>query len=273
MSSEQLSNSPLGKQTGIVTNYDPGQLCPIPRVRTWEKYGYANSPYFGVDIWNAYEISWLNPKGLPQVAVGEFHMPLTSPNLIESKSLKLYLNSFAQTKFDNLEKVHEILTADLSACAGETIKVILYTLDKVSIDIQELEGICLDHLDVNIQVYRCDANLLQVSEKQVTREKLYSNLLKTNCPVTGQPDWGSLYIEYSGNSIEHESLLKYIVSYRDHCDFHEQCTENIFLDIMQKCQPDELIVYARYLRRGGLDINPYRSTSNILPINSRLLRQ
>lgn len=273
MNSDQLSQSPLGKQSQYVTQYDPGQLCPIPRKLTWKDYAYAKPPYAGVDIWNAYEISWLNKNGLPQVAVGEFRVPFDSPFLIESKSLKLYLNSFTQTKFNQLELVVKTITKDLSSCAGDAVTVNLYTLDNVSNDIQELEGTCLDNLDVNIDVYNRDANLLQTGKEQVTREKLYSHLLKTNCPVTGQPDWASIYIEYSGNSIEHGSLLKYIVSYREHSDFHEQCTENMFLDIMQQCQPDELTVYARYLRRGGLDINPYRSTLHDLPVNSRLIRQ
>lgn len=273
MKPDQLSRSPLGKQSANVSQYDAGLLCPIPRKSTWADYGYAKSPYTGVDIWNAYEISWLNKNGLPQVAVGEFRVPLDSPNLIESKSLKLYLNSFTQTKLNQLESVSETITKDLSSCAGEAVRVSLYALDKVNNDIQELEGTCLDNLDVKIDVYNRDANLLQVTGQQVSNEKLYSHLLKTNCPVTGQPDWGSIYFEYSGISIEPGSLLKYIVSYRGHNDFHEQCVENIFLDIMQKCQPDELTVYARYLRRGGLDINPYRSTLNELPDNLRLIRQ
>ncbi len=273
MNSEPLSDSPLGKHTAIVTHYDPGQLCPIPRLATWKDYGYSQPPYSGVDIWNAYEISWLNRKGLPQVAVGEFRIPLTSTNLIESKSLKLYLNSFAQTKFDTLEKVSATLTADLSACAGEAVEVNLHTLDNFKAEIKKPTGICLDHLDVSIEVYSRDASLLQSSKKQVDDEKLYSHLLRTNCPVTGQPDWGSLFIEYSGNSIEHEGLLKYIVSCREQSDFHEQCTEYFFLDIMQQCRPEELTVYTRYLRRGGLDINPCRSTGKLLPINARLSRQ
>jgi 7-cyano-7-deazaguanine reductase len=273
MSSDQLLQSPLGKQSLYVSQYDPGQLCPIPRHLTWKEYAYSQSPYFGLDIWNAYEISWLNSKGLPQVAVGEFRIPLSTPNLIESKSFKLYLNSFNQTKISNKDQLCKILESDISACAGELVKVKLFAMNHVQVTIQELGGMCLDDLDVKIEVYKRDARLLHINDEPVLNEKLYSHLLKTNCPVTGQPDWGSVYIEYSGKSIEHSSLLKYIVSYREHCDFHEQCVENIFLDIMQQCQPDELTVYARYLRRGGLDINPYRSTKNNLPDNSRLIRQ
>ena len=273
MSSETLSNSPLGKPTSVVSKYDPEQLCAIPRQHTWEKYDYAQSPYFGIDIWNAYEISWLNSRGLPQVAVGEFHVPITSANIIESKSLKLYLNSFAQTKVENQEKLREIISRDLSACAEETIVVKLFRLNEFDNSIGKFNGVCLDALEVEIDTYKRDPELLQTAQTQVKNERLHSHLLKTNCPVTNQPDWGSVHIEYSGKSIEHTGLLKYIVSFREECDFHEQCTENIFLDIMQECQPDELTVYARYLRRGGLDINPYRSTNNELPSNTRLIRQ
>ncbi len=273
MTSEELSHSPLGKQTQYVAQYDPGQLCPIPRLPSWEKFGFAESPYFGVDIWNAYEISWLNPKGLPQVAVGESSIPITSPNLIESKSFKLYLNSLNNSKFENTEELKQTLITDLSNCAGEKIAAELFAIDQIENSFQELDGSCLDKLDVEIDVYHRDSSLLQVEATSVANSKLYSHLLKTNCPVTGQPDWGSLYIEYSGNTIEQNSLLKYIVSYRGENDFHEQCTENIFLDIMQKCQPDDLTVYTRYLRRGGLDINPYRSTQKKMPDNFRLARQ
>ncbi len=273
MSSEYLVRSPLGKASAYATQYDPTQLCPVPREPGWEKYGYSKPPYSGIDIWNAYEISWLNDNGLPQVAVGEFLIPLASPNLIESKSLKLYLNSFSQTRFNNADGVCHAIASDLSACAGEPVTVNLFAIDQVPTQLHELPGTCLDKRDVTVDVYMCDASLLQVGNKTVTNEKLYSHLLKTNCPVTGQPDWGSIYIEYSGNSIEPDSLLKYIVSYRGQSDFHEQCTEKIFLDIMQQCQPTELTIYARYLRRGGLDINPYRSTKKDLPENFRLIRQ
>ncbi|MFT5132567.1 MAG: 7-cyano-7-deazaguanine reductase [Gammaproteobacteria bacterium] len=273
MSSEHLSKSPLGKQSAYISNYDPGQLCPIPRELTWKAYAYSKSPYYGFDIWNAYEISWLNVKGLPQVAIGEFYVPLTSPNLIESKSLKLYLNSFSQTKFINEDKVQKTLVSDLSLCAGEAVKVKLFAVNNRHVDVQEFEGSCIDEIDVDIDFYSRNDGLLNCTGKQVRGEKVYSHLLKTNCPVTGQPDWGSIFIKYSGKSIKHDSLLKYIVSYRNESDFHEHCIEKIFLDIMHQCRPYELTVYARYLRRGGLDINPYRSTENDLPLNFRSIRQ
>jgi 7-cyano-7-deazaguanine reductase len=273
MNSEKLSQSPLGKKSEYVSSYDPAQLCPIPRVKSWEKYGYDSSPYFGVDVWNAYEISWLNSNGLPQVAIGEFIVPLGSPNLIESKSFKLYLNSLNQTKIENPEGLLEILETDLTGCAGDSVKAKLHSIKNKQDLLSEPEGKCLDDMDIKIDIYNRDASILRVENSPVHGEQLYSHLLKTNCPVTGQPDWGSIFIEYSGKQIEQTSLLKYIVSYRGECDFHEQCVENIFLDIMKTCQPDELSVYARYLRRGGLDINPYRSTNKQIPDNIRLIRQ
>jgi 7-cyano-7-deazaguanine reductase len=269
----QLLSSPLGKKSAYVSHYDPGQLCPIPRQAVWEKYGHQTSPYYGLDIWNAYEISWLNKQGLPQIAIGEFTVPVQSPNLIESKSFKLYLNSFNQTRIDTREDLARALRNDLSGCAGETVNVKLFTLDDVETDFHQLQGSCLDGLDVNIDVYNREPALLCVEDEPVVDEKVYSHLLKTNCPVTEQPDWASIYIEYTGKLIEQSSLLKYIVSFREQCDFHEQCTEIIFLDILEKCQPTELTVYSRYLRRGGLDINPWRSTKNIRPENIRLIRQ
>jgi 7-cyano-7-deazaguanine reductase len=273
MESEKLHQSPLGKQSNYVSKYDPQQLCAIPREPSWKKYPYESPPYFGFDIWNAYEISWLNENGLPQVAIGEFIVPVTSPNLIESKSFKLYLNSFNQSSIKNTEELIQTLQADLSACAGETIKVRLFSVDDDKNQLYSAKGICLDHQNITTDVYKRDASFLQLENGNQKNEILYSHLLKTNCPVTGQPDWGSLFIEYSGKTIVQSNLLKYIVSYRDECDFHEQCVENIFLDIMQQCQPDELTVFARYLRRGGLDINPYRSTKTDSPENCRLIRQ
>jgi 7-cyano-7-deazaguanine reductase len=273
MKSEQLSKSPLGKNSEYVTQYDAGLLCAIPRALSWKQYGYDSSPYCGVDIWNAYEISWLNSNGLPQVTLGEFIIPLSSPNLIESKSFKLYLNSFNQTKLENMDNLVETLETDLSGCAGEAVKVKLVPVINKQGLLNEPEGKCLDDLDIKIDVYNRDASLLRVENSTVQDEKLYSHLLKTNCPVTGQPDWGSIFIEYTGKIIEQSSLLKYIVSYREECDFHEHCVENIFLDILKICEPTELTVYARYLRRGGLDINPYRSTNKAVPNNFRLNRQ
>lgn len=273
MSSEDLARSPLGKNTSFVTHYDPGQLCAIARTPIWPEYGFSEAPWQGVDTWNAWEISWLNAKGLPQVAIGEVQVPASSANIIESKSLKLYLNSLSQTKFEQLDSVTETISRDLSDCAGEQVTVRLFPIDSVELPVSQLNGYCLDQLDVEIDQYQRNAGLLSTHDSRVSEEILYSHLLKTNCPVTRQPDWGSVVIEYSGRAIDREGLLKYIVSFRDENDFHEHCTERIFLDIMQQCQPDELTVYTRYLRRGGLDINPWRSSTPGTPINSRLVRQ
>ena len=273
MGNEDLLHTPLGRQSSVSSAYDPSQLCPIPRAQTWLNYGLEQAPWFGVDIWNAWEISWLNTKGLPQMATGEFRIPASTVNIIESKSLKLYLNSFNQSKFENRQLVEQTIRRDLSNCAGEEIDLQLFPLDAAPGNILPLAGKCLDELEISIDEYQRNPQLLQCDTGLSRKEKLISHLLKTNCPVTAQPDWGSVCIDYSGNAISHESLLRYLVSYRNENDFHEQCVENIFMDIMQQCQPESLTVYARYLRRGGLDINPWRSTENLRPDNTRLLRQ
>ncbi|NKB37731.1 MAG: NADPH-dependent 7-cyano-7-deazaguanine reductase QueF [Gammaproteobacteria bacterium] len=273
MSNEDLLHTPLGKKSRVSGVYDPAQLCPIARAQTWLNYELVQAPWHGVDIWNAWEISWLNNDGMPQIATAELRVPASSLNIIESKSLKLYLNSFNQSEFESFEIVEQTIRRDLSACAGDDIEVQLFSQEAASHEILTLEGGCLDELNIKVSEYRRNPRLLQTEEHQYSREKLYSHLLKTNCPVTSQPDWGSICIEYTGNAIRHESLLRYIVSYRNENDFHEQCVENIFLDIMHECQPESLTVYARYLRRGGLDINPWRSTEKSIPDNCRLLRQ
>lgn len=273
MDSKDIQHSPLGKDTDYPATYSPKLLCPIARSDSWRSRGYDETPYSGVDIWNAYEISWLNKKGLPQVVTGEFRVPAASPNLIESKSFKLYLNSFAQTQFDSIQEVSELMKQDLSHCADADIEVSLSRLDSSFSTISSFDGFCLDNLDISIDCYTPDAGLLKNSAGQAKQEKLYSHLLRSRCPVTGQPDWGSVYIEYLGPAIDHEGLLKYIVSHREHSDFHEQCVENMYLDILEHCHAEQLTVYARYLRRGGLDINPLRTNIDIEAKNIRLLRQ
>jgi len=273
MEKRDLTGTPLGKKTPAVEHYDPGLLCPLPRSETWARYGHAQAPYRGVDIWNAWEIAWLDRRGLPHCAVGEFRVPLSSPNIIESKSMKLYLNAFSQTRFDDMDSVARTIAGDLSACAGDRIAVALFGPEDTVCETRLPEGQCLDGLDVTIENYHREPALLTHSDGEVKIEKLYSHLLKTNCPVTGQPDWGSLLIAYSGRRIDPHGLLKYIVSLRNESDFHEQCTETLFLDILQRCAPASLTVSARYLRRGGIDINPWRSTGDDTPLNARLLRQ
>lgn len=270
--SDYLKDAPLGQTTGYVCEYDPDQLFPIPRNNSWRARSYAEAPFRGCDIWNAYELSWLNLKGLPQVAMAEFRVSCESPCIIESKSFKLYLNSFNLSRFESADAVRQHMLEDLCQTAGAPVSVAIQSLDGQAL-IGQLEGECLDQLDVEIEYYQPAPQLLRTGQGETADLKLYSHLLKSNCPVTGQPDWASVQIDYRGAPIDKEGLLKYLVSYREHGDFHEQCVEQIFLDILDHCQPEQLSVYARYLRRGGLDINPYRSTEAIAPDNVRLIRQ
>ncbi len=269
---DHLQHTPLGHETEYVSEYDPGQLCAIPRANNWHDKGYSQAPFGGCDIWNAYEVSWLNSKGLPQVAVAEYRIPCESANIIESKSFKLYLNSFNLTRFDNRDQVQQAMVTDLSQCAGAAVAVELFSLDQKSA-FSHLSGDCVDDQDIEITHYQPAPELLQGDAEQEVSEQLYSHLLKSNCPVTGQPDWASIEIQYSGPKIDRAGLLGYLVSYREHGDFHEQCVEQIYMDLLQYCKPKKLTVYARYVRRGGLDINPYRSSEQGLPENKRLLRQ
>ena len=273
MSRNKVEHSPLGKEVGYPSEYAPQLLFPVPRAQIWADKGMPACPYQGYDIWNAYELSWLNKNGLPQVAVGEFRVPASSPNIIESKSFKLYLNSYNQTHFEDWSEVREYLEQDLAACAGEAVEVRLHRVNETNRIEPGFEGVCLDDQDVVIDAYDVDASLLSVHGGDEITETLYSDLLRSNCPVTGQPDWGSVSIEYTGRPICREALLKYIVSFREHSGFHELCVETIFVDVMQRCAPRELTVYARYVRRGGLDINPLRSTTASRVGNIRLARQ
>jgi 7-cyano-7-deazaguanine reductase len=270
--------SPLGKPTPYQAEYAPSLLFPIARQDKRDEIGVAGTlPFFGVDIWNAYELSWLNLRGKPQVAMATLTVPADSPNIIESKSLKLYLNSFNQTRLAGQEALLELLRADLSAGFGAPVQANLVTPDMFSgLRMGELEGTLLDRLDVEIDDYTPDASLLRsnVGEAGV-EETLVSHLLKSNCLVTGQPDWGSVQIRYIGPQIDQERLLRYLIGFRQHNEFHEQCVERIFMDILRQCRPQKLAVYARYTRRGGIDINPWRSnfTTGQRPSNLRNARQ
>jgi 7-cyano-7-deazaguanine reductase len=270
--SDHLKHAPLGQATDYVCHYDPKQLYPIPRSENWREQGFDQSPFRGCDLWNAYELSWLNSKGLPQVATAEFRVPCDSPNIIESKSFKLYLNSFNLSRFDSADQVRQHLIEDLSQAAGAPVTVVIESVDAAA-KIDQLQGECLDNQDVEIEHYQPEPLLLRTLSGEAVDETLYSHLLKSNCPVTGQPDWASIQIHYRGAPIDREGLLKYLISYREHGDFHEQCVEQIFVDIFKRCQPEQLTVYARYVRRGGLDINPFRSTEAFSPDNLRLVRQ
>lgn len=267
----------LGKQVDYEFEYNPGLLQGVPRSLSRDTLDLANSslPFDGIDTWTGYELSWLNLKGKPNVAILECHVPITSENLIESKSFKLYLNSFNQTKFASAEDVRQVLQADLSACAGEPVEVKLILPEQfTSLQFKEFEGTLLDSLDVEIEQYSPNTQFLALAKSGAeVKETLISHLLKSNCLITSQPDWASIQIRYEGKAIEHEGLLKYLISFRQHNEFHEQCVERIYNDIMQHCQPDKLTVCARYTRRGGLDINPFRSNYEAPYANHRQARQ
>lgn len=254
--------SPLGKPVGYKAEYDSTLLFPIARQGKRDELGITGTlPFFGVDFWNAYELSWLNLRGKPQVAIAAITVPADSPHIIESKSLKLYLNSFNQTRLAGPEAVLELLRADLSAGFGAPVQIALTLPDAFAHQkIGELEGLLLDRLDIEVDGYTPDASLLKANHAEALVEETFvSHLLKSNCLVTGQPDWGSLQIHYVGAPIDQEGLLRYVIGYREHDEFHEQCVERIFMDILRQCKPQKLAVYARYTRRGGIDINPWRS--------------
>ena len=267
----------LGKQVDYEFEYNPDLLQGVPRSLSRDTLNLAGSglPFDGIDTWTGYELSWLNLKGKPNVAILECHVPITSKNLIESKSFKLYLNSFNQTKFASAEDVRQVLQGDLSACAGEPVEVKLILPEQFSsLQFQEFNGTLLDSLDVEIDQYSPNTQYLTVAKNETgVQETLVSHLLKSNCLITSQPDWASIQIRYEGKAIEHEGLLKYLISFRQHNEFHEQCVERIYNDIMQHCQPDKLTVCARYTRRGGLDINPFRSNYEAPYANHRQARQ
>ena len=270
-------NIPLGKATVYTSQYDPGLLCPVPRQLKRDELGLTGPlPFHGGDIWNAYEMSWLTPKGKPVVAMGEYRIPCESPFLIESKSFKLYLNSFNQTRFADFESVRALLGRDLSAAAGWPVNVHLTSASAFdAATFAVLPGETLDDLDIVCDAYALDNKILAgaADPRQPVNEALHSHLLKSNCLVTGQPDWGSVLIRYQGGRIDRAALLRYLVSFRQHNEFHEQCVERIFCDLLRCCQPDKLTVYARYTRRGGLDINPWRSNFEREVENLRLARQ
>jgi 7-cyano-7-deazaguanine reductase len=275
---QALSGLTLGKPTAYRDRYDATLLQPVPRSMNREPLGlFPDSlPFHGADIWTLYELSWLNSKGLPQVAIGEISLSADSINLIESKSFKLYLNSFNQTQFADWETVRTTLQRDLANCAQGEVSVTLFSVDQVEGRlIAGFEGECLDQQDISISDYQFNTDYLQgtADRQPIVEETLVSHLLKSNCLITNQPDWGSVQIRYRGPQINREALLRYLVSFRHHNEFHEQCVERIFNDLLRFCQPESLSVYARYTRRGGLDINPWRSNVPFTPARGRLARQ
>lgn len=255
--------SELGKKSEYDSSYNPSKLFPIPRINNRQAIGIHTEtlPFYGFDFWNHYEVSWLNEKGKPVVAVAEIIYGCESENIIESKSMKLYFNSFNNSKFANTDIVQETIQKDLAErLNGASLTVRIISLDQFKDQTlaQRLSGICIDDLDVACDTYHNNPNFLSTSDELV-EETLYTDLLKSNCLVTNQPDWCSIQIQYKGNKINREGLLRYIVSFRNDNEFHEQCVEKIFVHLMQYCQPETLIVYGRSTRRGGIDINSYRS--------------
>lgn len=273
-----VNKSELGKKSEYISQYNPNILFPISRqIKRDEIYiDSKHLPFTGYDCWNHYEVSWLNLKGKPQVAIAEIIYDSDSPNIIESKSLKLYFNSFNNTRIENTDELCSIIQTDLSHSVGAAVKIKLFNLNEAQLHYActQLNGECLDELDITMDDYSLTPQILTTDEN-IVEETLYSNLLKSNCLVTYQPDWGSIQIHYKGKKIHRESLLKYIISFRNHNEFHEQCIERIFIDILNHCKPMHLSILGRYTRRGGLDINPYRTTNKeqCKISNERLIRQ
>ncbi|MBT8067175.1 MAG: NADPH-dependent 7-cyano-7-deazaguanine reductase QueF [Gammaproteobacteria bacterium] len=267
---------PLGRQSDYPDNYAPQLLYAIPRADAREPLGLAGElPFGGADIWNAWELTWLGAGGKPEVATAELIVPADSPNLVESKSLKLYLNSFAMSPFSSTAEVADTIATDLGKCVGsDVIARVFPTGDTEARRVSRLAGVCLDSLELECSDWEVDPGLLQNASDDVVSEDLHTHLLRSLCPVTAQPDMGSLQISYRGPQIDHASLLRYVVSYRQHNDFHEACVERMFLDLMSRCRPEKLTINARYQRRGGIDINPFRSNDpDEKPWNLRLWRQ
>ena len=271
-----MSNeSPLGQAAPYLDQYSPELLHPIARAEQRNALGIDDPPPFtGIDIWNAWELTWLDSDGKPLVGTAELRIPADSPNIVESKSLKLYLNSFSMTQYVAESDVIETIEQDLGVCVDADVGVRIGSASSLYGPIvSRLPGTCIDDLRVPCDAYDVDKRLLRASAEKVIREDIYSHLLRSLCPVTNQPDMGSILISYKGPRIDRESLLQYIVSYREHNDFHENCVERMFVDIMERCQPEQLTVYARYHRRGGIDINPFRSNFEDNVPNVRLWRQ
>ena len=272
---ETLEHAPLGRDSAYPERYDAALLYPIPRAANRAPLGIGEGPlpFVGEDEWHAFEASWLNARGKPVVAVARFRLPADSPNLIESKSWKLYLNGLNQTRFVSREAVIETLERDLAAAAGAPVAVELFDVDDEALMPRRLPGECLDDLDIAVDRYTPGPELLKAGE-EIVEETLHSHLLKSNCPVTGQPDWGSVMIRYRGPKLDREALLRYLIGYRQHQDFHEHCVEHIFMDLLERARPERLLVLARYVRRGGLDISPWRATPGERPPEPlRLARQ
>jgi len=264
----------LGRQTPVTDSYAPELLYPISRATGREQIATAGAlPFTGTDLWHAYEMSWLDAAAKPVTFVGRFAIPASSPNMVESKSFKLYLNSLNNTCFESTEEVREIIRRDIGQVVGTDVELQLLAVDDASLAGAELNGFCLDDLDAGVPEPEPMATILELQHDGHAEEQLYTHLLRSLCPVTGQPDWASVWIHYSGPSLVRESLLRYIIAYRSHQEFHEQCVERMFSHLYQRLTPEFLHIQAFYTRRGGLDINPFRSTDPAgLPL-PRLNRQ
>lgn len=284
----ELSELTLGKVTPYISEYTPSLLQGVPRALNRDELNIDASslPFIGEDVWYGYEISWLNLQGKPVVAIGEFRFACHSKNIVESKSFKLYLNSFNQSRFTSKTDVIEHMITDLTNISGEPVDVSLYDVTHCPpVNIEYLEATCIDDIEISIDDYNFDAELLTSTsntpnkltktnnDTQPVSEVLVSHLLKSNCLITNQPDWATIYISYQGEAISHEGLLRYLISFRKHNEFHEQCVERIFTDLLNYFSLQELTVYARYTRRGGLDINPFRSTHKHTAPSARTHRQ
>lgn len=271
------AHGPLGKPVAYASRYDAGLLFAIPRAPHRAGLGIgAVLPFHGVDVWNAYELSWLDARGKPRVALAEFRIPAVSPNIVESKSFKLYLNSYNNERVAGVDGLRARLRRDLAIATGADVAVALRLPGEFAkIECSELEGESIDDCAIDIDDYGPPnaAHLRLAADAREVEESLTSNLLKSNCPVTGQPDWASVQVRYAGVAIDRASLLRYLISFREHAEFHEHCVERIFVDLMRSCAPMRLSVYARYTRRGGLDINPWRGTAAETPSNPRGARQ
>ena len=266
---------PLGRQTGYPDKYAPEVLYAIPRATSRSALGITEPlPFTGVDTWNAWDLTWLGSRGRPAAATAEIVVPADSVNIIESKSLKLYLNSFSMHRFESQEIVAQTMREDLSRCARSDVTLCFTPLGASEArSVSRLAGACIDYEDVGCNDENVNADHLHADPRTLVREDLYTHLLRSLCPVTAQPDIGSLQISYRGPRIDRPGLLQYVVSYRQHNDFHESCVERMFVEILERCRPESLSVHARYQRRGGIDINPFRSNAADKPHNLRLWRQ
>lgn len=264
----------LGRHTPVVQDYAPHLLYAIPRQAARYNLGLSESlPFHGVDLWHAYEMSWLERSGKPVARVGRFFVPANSPNIVESKSFKLYLNSLNNAQFGSDDEARAVIVADISKTAGADVTLDLFSVDDSAVAGTQLSGDCLDNLTITPWSGEPQAGQIQVQPQRITEECVYSHLLRSLCPVTGQPDWATVRLHYRGKAIDRSSLLQYIIAYREHQEFHEQCVERMFCDISQRCEPEFLHIQAFYTRRGGLDINPFRSTSASASPLPRLDRQ